>query len=361
MKVALKRYLLLIIALTALLPALNAQVVVEQKTDSVGILIGQQLNLHLTVTAPRGARISFPSYKPTEQITPGVEVLKEAVGDTVEVEGDKIQLTKTYTLTSFDEHLYAIPAMKVRVNGKQYLGVTVPLKVITMDVDTLHPDQFFPPKDVQDNPFLWKEWSPLLWLSLLVLLLCAAAAYMWIRMKQNKPIVTRIRIVRHIPPHQRALNEIEHLKAEHMTGSEDQKAYYTRLTDTLRRYINDRFGFNAMEMTSGEIIDRLRESGDQKMISELTELFRTADLVKFAKYSTLINENDLNLVNAVNFIDETKTDAKETEERIAPTLSENDERSRRTRRIVKIGMWLAIAVAAACLVAVAIGVYRLTM
>ena len=69
-----------------------------------------------------------------------------------------------------------------------------------------------------------------------------------------------------------------------------------------------------MEMTSSDIIFHLKESGDQKMIAELTELFQTADLVKFAKYSTLINENDLNLVNAVNFIDQTKTDSLPTEE-----------------------------------------------
>lgn len=356
-----QRYTLILLALLLLVIQARAQVTVEEKTDSVGILIGQQLNLNLTVTAPRGASIQFPSFKPRQQITPGVEVLKEMVGDTVQVEGDKVQVTKTYTLTSFDEHLYAIPALRVKVNGKPYIGVTVPLKVITMDVDTLHPDQFFPPKDVQDNPFLWSEWSPLFWLSLLMLLLCAAGAYLWIRLKQNKPIVARIRIVRHIPPHQKALNEIEHLKAERMQSSEDQKAYYTRLTDTLRRYINERFGFNAMEMTSQDIIERLQQSGDQKMIDELRALFHTADLVKFAKYETLINENDLNLVNAINFIDETKTDQKETEERIAPELSENDARSQRTRRITKLLFWTAIALAALCFIYVAVGVYRLTI
>ena len=33
--------------------------------------------------------------------------------------------------------------------------------------------------------------------------------------------------------------------------------YYTRLTAILRTYIEKRYGFNAMEMTSTEIIDRL--------------------------------------------------------------------------------------------------------
>lgn len=83
-------------------------------------------------------------------------------------------------------------------------------------------------------------------------------------------------------------------------------------------YIQERFNFNAMEMTSDQIIEHLQQVGDQKMIDELRELFQTADLVKFAKYSTLLNENDLNLVNAVNFIDQTKQEGQNVEERIVP-------------------------------------------
>lgn len=111
------------------------------------------------------------------------------------------------------------------------------------------------------------------------------------------------------------------------------------MTDALREYINDRFGFNAREMTSSEIINRLQEKGDKKMICELNDLFKTADLVKFAKYSTLINENDLNLVNAINFIDQTKLDNVPTEERIIPRLSVEDEKNKNTRNTIK---WLIV-------------------
>ena len=127
-----------------------------------------------------------------------------------------------------------------------------------------------------------------------------------------------------------------------MQTSEDQKTYYTRLTDTLRQYIRDRFGFNAMEMTSREIIERLQIAGDSKMLDELTELFTTADLVKFAKYSTLINENDLNLVNAVNFIDSTKVEGQATEEKIMPQLSDDDKRKRQGRLTIKALLWLLV-------------------
>ena len=63
-----------------------------------------------------------------------------------------------------------------------------------------------------------------------------------------------------------------------------------------------------MEMTSSEIIEQLKTAGDNTMIDELRELFATADLVKFAKYSSLLGEKDMNLVNAIQYIDQTKHD-----------------------------------------------------
>lgn len=317
----------------------RAQVVVEQTVDSVGILIGEQAHLRLGVTMPKGASLQWPELKASQYVVPGVEVVSIADGDTVKADNNQMKIERTYTITSFDENLYAIPALTVKVDGKPYKGGTAALKVITMDVDTLHPNQFFPPKDVQANPFLWLEWSPWFWLSLLVLLLALLAYYLIVRLRENKPIITRIRIVKHIPPHQRALNAIDKIKAEHLQTSEDQKTYYTRLTDTLRQYIRERFGFNALEMTSSEIIERLQTMGDRRMLDELTELFNTADLVKFAKYSTLVNENDLNLVNAVNFIDSTKVEGQPTEEKIVPKLSDDDKRKQQSRKTIKGMLW----------------------
>ncbi|MCH4147462.1 MAG: BatD family protein [Prevotella sp.] len=338
-----------------------AQVSVEAKIDSIGIMIGQQAHLTVGVTAPKGAAIQWPHYKRSQYITPGVEVLEASDADTSNVDNGQVKVTKTFTLTSFDEKLYAIPGMKVKVNGKPYTGNQLALKVVTMDVDTLHPNQFFPPKDVQNNPFQWSEWSPIFWLSILMLLLGVLSYYLFIRLRENKPIITKIRIVKKMLPHQKALSAIDKIKAEHLQRSEDQKTYYTQLTETIRQYINERFGFNAMEMTSSEIIDRLQHNGDQKMVDELRELFQTADLVKFAKYSTLINENDLNLVNAINFIDQTKLEGQPTEERIVPKLTEEDKRSKQARLMIKGAIYVILVAVVALVVYVVFRTYQLLM
>lgn len=314
---------------------------VEQRMDSLQLLIGQQTILHLKATARKGARIVLPSFKPQDQIVPGVEVVEQSKGDTMQMGDDRIQVSRDYTLTSFDEKVYVVPALDVKIDGKSYHGNPLALKVLTVPVDTVHPNQFYPAKGVQDNPFEWSEWSFAFWLSLLMIIICGAMIYLRNRLKKNKPIIARIRIVKRVPAHEKALREINDIKHHHTSASQEtQKEYYTQLTNTLRAYIVSRFGFNAMEMTSGEIIERLRASGDQKMIDELRMLFSTADLVKFAKYEIPMNENDANLVNAINFIDQTKTDEQPKEEKIVPTLSTEDQKSQQQRRLIKTLLWV---------------------
>jgi hypothetical protein len=143
-----------------------------------------------------------------------------------------------------------------------------------------------------------------------------------------------------------------------MVNAENPKEYYTKLTDTLRRYIEERYGFSAMEMTSTEIIEQLTRKGDQTMLDELRQLFQTADLVKFAKYSTLINENDANLVNAIDFINQTKLENVPVEETVKPQLSEEDQRSQKTRRVLK---YFITAIGVICLVIFGYVVYTLYM
>ena len=335
-------YLLLLTACVVSEKA-SAQVSVQANMDSIEILIGEQAHMFVEVTAKKGAAISWPEFKPNTYLVPGVEIVDITNADTSALDNDMVKVVRKLTLTSFDNKLYPIPGMKVKVNGKQYAANTLALKVLTVDVDTVHPNQFYPPKDVQDNPFMWSDWSGVIAVGVLLWLLVVAMIYLLVRLKQNKPIITHIRIVKRVPAHQKALNAIDKIKADHMQTSEDQKTYYTQLTDTLRQYIQERFGFSAKEMTSSEIIDRLRSNGDKTMIDELRELFTTADLVKFAKHSTLINENDMNLVNAINFIDQTKVEGQPTEERIVPQLSENEQKQRSVRITIK-GLLYGLAV-----------------
>ena len=292
-------------------------------------------------------------------ITPGVEVLG-AVDMEKESDGDgAATYRRIYTLTSFDGKLYYLPPFSVKVDGKEYKSSSLALKVVEVPVDTANLEKFFGPKDVQDNPFQWDDWNLSFWLSVLMLFLGSAGYYIYVRLRSGKPIIANIKIVKKLLPHQKAMKAIEHIKEERMVQAEDPKEYYTRLTETLRRYIEERYGFNAMEMTSGQIISHLMTVADQKSLDELRVLFETADLVKFAKYSTLINENDMNLVNAIEFINQTKLDNMPTEEVVRPQLTTEEVRTVKTRRILVGVVWLLATASVAILVYVVYSMYQL--
>ena len=332
------RFLLTIILIISSLYTF-AQASVQAKITPIEMLIGEQAQVTLPVEANDDAKVEFPTFQPRQMLVPGVEVI--ATQQSV-VDGKQ---TLAIVLTAFDGNLYHLPPFKVKVNGKEYASSDLALKVVEVEVDTTKMDQFFGPKDVQDNPFLWADWSLPFWLSVLMLLVMVVGYYLYLRLRDNKPIITHIKIVKRLLPHQKAMKEIEEIKANRMLTTEDSKEYYTKLTDTLRRYIEERYGFSAMEMTSSEIIDRLM-STDQQSLDELRQLFTTADLVKFAKYSTQINENDANLVSAIDFINQTKQENQPTEEVVKPQLSAEDQRSRKERRVLKsiIGVLVTSAV-----------------
>ena len=334
--------------LFAFLP-LSALAQVTAKIEPIEMMIGEQAQVTLTINTEEGASIEWPKLQPRQELVPGVEV----IATTHPVFNEMV-----ITLTSFDGKLYSLPPFKVKVNGKESQTNELALKVIEVEVDTTKLDQFFGPKDVQDNPFLWSEWSPIFWLSVLMLVLTALGIWLFVRLRANKPIIARIKIVKRLLPHQKAMKEIEQIKADKMVTSENQKEYYTKLTDTLRRYIEERYGFSAMEMTSSEIIDRLMQT-DQQSLDELRQLFTTADLVKFAKYSTMINENDANLVSAIDFINQTKLENQPTEEVIKPQLSEADQKSQQSRRVLKIVIGVVVVAVIALLGYVLYSVWQL--
>ena len=299
--------LFLIFSLSHFLANVSAQVTVEARIDSLQMLVGQQTGITIDVSCDGKATVELPTYQKGQQLAPGVELVEMMAADTTKLDdGHRMQVTRKYIVTAWDSSFYYIPPMKVRVNNKEYLTKNLALKVYTLDVDTLHYDQYFGPKDVMDAPFSWDDWKPVIASLVLILLLSGLAAYLVYILRTGKPLIRIVRRKRKEPAHKVALTAIERIKTERTWAQEDSKEYYTQLTDTLRTYIQERYGFSAMEMTSGEIIERLTQENDEEALAELRELFQTADLVKFAKWTTLINENDANLMTALEYINQTK-------------------------------------------------------
>lgn len=289
---------------------IDAQVTVESSIDNLVMLIGEQRELTVEVTSDASQRVIMPDYRPLQEIAPGVEIVEPLGFDTMMLNNDKRKmLTGRWSITAFDSMLVRIPPIEVLVDDSTYYSKALALKVLMMDVDTTQLDVMAPPKDVQDEPMNFNEdFRESTLYTYILLLLFAALLFSVLRYSLHKPLIRMVRRIIRRPAHQVAMEEIARIKAEKRWAEEDSKEYYTELTDTLRTYIKERYGFNATEMTSTEIIDHLIQTQDETGLQELRHLFETADLVKFAKWTTLINENDMNLVNAIDFINQTKTD-----------------------------------------------------
>ena len=282
-------------------------VTVDASIDSLQILIGEQAHVKLEVSLDADKRAVFPVIADT--LVRGVEVLDVAKPDTQLLnDGRRALITQEYTITSFDSALYYLPPLEVIVDGQPYRSKALALKVYSPQVplDPENPESFFPPKTVMDPPFAWEDWYMFIACVLLLTPFLLLGIYFVKRLRDNKPIIRKVKVEPKLPPHQVAMQEIERIKQEKVWQKGQPKEYYTELTDALRTYIKERFHFNALEMTSGEIIEKLLETNDKQAIADLRELFQTADLVKFAKHNPLMNENDANLLNAIDFINDTK-------------------------------------------------------
>ena len=316
-----------------------AQVQVDVKLDSLQLFIGQQTGLMLSVTYDANQKLVMPDIKKGQELIPDVEVVEIGKPDTAVLnDGKRLTVSQAYTITAWDSAFYYLPPMQVTVDGKAYESNSLALKVYTVDVDTLHLDQFFPPNGIMELRFLWEEWEMVSFGGLLLILMLVCIGVLYYHVKHGKPIVRFIRRKKKLPPHQVAMDEIERIKNERKWAEEDSKEYYTRLTDTLRNYIRDRYGFNAMEMTSSEIIDRLVAENNEEALDELREIFRTADLVKFAKYSTLINENDANLVSAIEYVNQTKIEVDPNAKPEPEVIKETDQKRLTQVKVMRVAM-----------------------
>ena len=288
-------------------------VVLNAEIDTFQMMIGEQTRIKLELSVDTGYKVVMP--EPGKELMPGIELLeKRRVVNSIN-ENRRNVYTDEYLITSFDSTLYNIPPFKVLVDSNEYTSNSLALAVYTMPIDTANLQNICGPKEVWDVELTWEEYRDSVHLGIIVLFLVLALAWVVVRFVKNKPIIRIVKIKPKEPSHIAALNKIESIKSDDAWREDNNvKEFYTRLTDALREYMHDRFGFNASEMTTSEILDYLSKIDNKENIAELKEILETADLVKFAKMRPAINENDRNMANAIEYVNVTKNVEEEKQE-----------------------------------------------
>lgn len=286
------------------------------------IVIGEQALLNLKVISPKDKLIHFPVYD--SEIVPGIEVITMLPPDTT-IENNVMTLEFKYVITSFDSTLYHVPFIPIYDGTDTIYSNSFGLKVTSPELtdstlaylERIHRGETdsidfvqLQLNDIKPNrkpQFVWTDYLWILWIVLGVLLLLAligAIVYMIVKKKKKGYVFTPPVV---LPAHTRALAELEKLRNEKLWQQGRVKEFYTKLTDILRLYIYEREGINALEMTSGEILNEIRRISDvDSVYDNLKQILSTADLVKFAKYEPLPDENGLSMVNSLFFVNQTR-------------------------------------------------------
>ena len=312
-------YAILLVLLSGGMYSLQAQqVTVKASIDSTHILIGDQLKLLLEVEKPKDLNVQFPQVPDT--FSTKVEVVNRSKIDTIKLDDKTRQrLTQTLYITSFDSGKHQIPQFYFRMKNGQVLDSTATrelmFQVHTMKIDTTKGPIDI--KTVYGAPVTLKEVMPYILGVILIGALIFFIFYYIRWKKKNKPLFAKPEKPAE-PAHIIALRELDRIKVQKLWQQEKIKQYYSEVSDTIRTYILNRFEIPAMEQTSSETIStfKLRKDlVDDKTLDQLQHILSLADLVKFAKYSPLPDDNNLALMNAYFFVNQTKKEEVKTPEK----------------------------------------------
>lgn len=236
-----------------------------------------------------------------------------------ENDGRRIVERFAYTVTVFDTGRFVIPPFPVAYQSDDSADVQFitadPLEIVVESVITEAEPEL---KDIRppfDLPGGWL-WRAIL-IALAVIWVLTVALVIWLirRNRAGEPVF-RKEVIR--PAHEIALEELEALLAENLIAAGAFKPFYTRLSDILRRYVEQRYYVPAMEETSSELVDSLRHANlADRHLTLVTGVLHNSDLVKFAKYVPSDGETDTTVGMLRDLLSETGIAFEPVEHRVA--------------------------------------------
>lgn len=311
-----KIILSLAIALTAL-GAATAQrrsasgVSIASSIDSTVVTMGSTTHIRVTVQMPEAIAANV-NLDGMPELAAGEEYLRWGEVDIVAVDSASTisQGTRTigydYTVQAFDPGTVTLPPFAV-VTGASDTAMSnvLTLKVLPVELDsamTLNPIAGVANPDTR-----WYDYIPnwIFW-ALLGIAIAALIVGLVLGLRKHKE-EAEIRRNPPVPPYELAISRLNTLRTSNLASSGQEKAYYTELVDILRQYLHGRFGINAMEMTSTQIVKALRSNPATRMSADqMRSVLSMADFVKFAKVRPMPDDNTRAMTRALDFVEDTK-------------------------------------------------------
>ena len=234
----------------------------------------------------------------------GIEIIEEYPWDSLNMNGDLVH-EKKIKLTSRDSGFYWIPGIRLNyaADGKKFAKITekIPLTVKPFAIASAEPRAI---RDIKKEPFKFEDLIPLLIVLGIIASLGLGAYLYW---KKRKGEGEEELPPKPVPAHEIALEKLKVLDDSKLWQQGKVKEYISQLTYIEREYLENRFEMQALESTTEEIIRDLKEKDiSDAHRSELTEMFRMADMVKFAKAEPPATVHAKLMEQAEDFIRKTK-------------------------------------------------------
>lgn len=284
--------------------------------DSTYVIIGSPTTIHLEATVQEDHRLEFPSYRngaliPVSDDTENffLEVAGQPRVDTLSMSNGMLSLRQDIEVFAFDSASLFIPPFPLVLDGDTIYTNALALKVVVpFDVE-VDPQRYADIKEPLEPAFVLLDYAEWLFFFVGILLLCAAGygGYLYYKRRNMKKEGPAEPIVVVLSPYEEAMQALTLLDEKKLWQQGLDKQFYTELVDILRIYIERRFSVSAMEKTSCEILTEMRrvDGVTQSSMQNLKQVLTLSDLVKFAKYAPLPDDNHLSFINVKMFISQT--------------------------------------------------------
>ena len=307
-----KRLIILIFFVFMIIPLTSGQEVnVISSFDTSRIFIGDQIEFRVSVDQPSDLKLTFPFLKDT--LCKNIEIIAGPLIDSSSNQNGRLQIVESYLITSFDSGLYQVPPVYVEMkneNGlKRFYSDYSQLEVMRINIM---------PADTTSKIFdIIKPYNARVTIGEIlpwILIVLFAGAIVWAaifyirKLKKHEKGIEPV--INPDPAHVIAFRELEKLREDQLWQKGEIKSYYTRLTEIMRQYLEDRFLVFSLELTTYETLEALRKTGFKKdgTYDQLKTILTGADLVKFAKYIPEPSENESLFQNSWDFVLATKED-----------------------------------------------------
>jgi len=296
----------LLIAILSICYELKAEdIIVTPKlsNDTNNVLIGDRINLLLEFESNKKINLVMPAIPDS---IGAIEILRKFPVDTTSAD-NKYRFTQRLVVTCFDSGAYVIPPF-VFMYEKPGFNTLFPASTdsIFLYFHTVEVDTSQAIKDIKgplDEPITFEEYVGYILVALGIILISFAVWYFW-RKHKLRPTKPKFHYDPKIPADIFAKTELEKLEKEKLWQAGFVKQYYSRLTDILRLYIQRQLNFQALEMTTDEILNTIKnERIAHNNIAILEFILRVADLVKFAKSIPLPDENGRCMSDAYQIVE----------------------------------------------------------